>query len=87
VDIVDGFYCIWVRAADVPKLGVLLMTVAGQERLIHFPLVLPMGWKESPPIFNYATKTITYLANVAIKEGVLQKAHRLELVAETDSNL
>jgi hypothetical protein len=77
----------WVQAADVPKLGVILPTVAGQERLIGFPLVLPMGWKDSPPIFTSATEIITDLANVAIKEGVLQKSHRLELVAETDSNL
>jgi hypothetical protein len=87
VDIADGFYRIWVQAANVPKLGVLLLIIEGQERLIGFPLVLTVGWKESPPIFTAATKTITDLANVAIKEGVLQKPHRLELVAETDSNI
>jgi hypothetical protein len=87
VDIADGFYCIWVQAVDVPELGVLLPAVAGQEHLIGFPLVMTIGWKESPPIFTSATETITNLANVAIKEGVLQKAHRLELVAKTDSNL
>jgi hypothetical protein len=87
VDITHGFYRIWVRAADVPNLGVRLPTVAGQDRLIGFPLVLPMGWKESPPIFTSVTETITNLANVAITEGVPQKSHRLELVAETDSDL
>jgi hypothetical protein len=84
VDIADGFYRIWVQAADVPKLGVLLPTIEGQESFIGLPLVLTMGWTESPPILTSATKTITDLANVAIKEGVLQKSHRLELVAETD---
>jgi hypothetical protein len=87
VDITDGFYRIWVQAADVPKLGVLLHAVEGQERLIAFPLVLPMGWNESPPIFTSATETITDLANVAIQQDVVQLAHRLKVVAETDSHL
>jgi hypothetical protein len=47
VDIVDGFYRIWVKAANVPKLGVLLPNAPGQERLIGFPVLLPMVWKES----------------------------------------
>jgi hypothetical protein len=80
VDIADGFYRIWVQATDVPKLGVLLPPTEGQDRLIGFPLVLPMGWKESPPIFTSATETITNLANAAIKDGVLQQPHHLELV-------
>jgi hypothetical protein len=37
VDIADGFYRIWVQAADVPKLGVLLPAVEGKERLIDPP--------------------------------------------------
>jgi hypothetical protein len=45
VDIADGFYQIWVKAADIPKLDVLLPAEPGQERLIGFPVVLPMGWK------------------------------------------
>jgi hypothetical protein len=77
IDIADGFYRIWVQSADVPKLGVLLPAIEGQEKLIDFPLVLPIVWKESPPIFNSAAETITNLANVAIKEGVVQQAHRL----------
>jgi hypothetical protein len=49
VDISDGFYRTWVRAADVPKLGVLLPAEpAGQERLIGFPVVLPMGCSPRP---------------------------------------
>jgi hypothetical protein len=52
VDIADGFYRIWVKAADIQKVGVLLPAQPGQERLIRFPAVLPMGWKESPPVFT-----------------------------------
>ena len=35
----------------------------GEEPLVAFPLVLPMGWSKSPPIFSTATETIAYLAN------------------------
>jgi hypothetical protein len=69
VDIADGFYHIWVKAADIPKLGVLLPAEQGQERLIGFPVVLPMGWKESPPVFTSATETVTDLANGQIQQG------------------
>jgi hypothetical protein len=55
VGIADGFYWMWVKAADVPKLGVLLTAEPGQERLIGFPVVLPMGWNEYPSVFTLAT--------------------------------
>ena len=44
IDIADGFYRIWVRAEDVPKLGVALPPVPGQPPLVAFPLALaPYG--------------------------------------------
>jgi hypothetical protein len=49
--------------------------------------VLLMGWKESPPIFTSATETITTLVNVAILEGEVQQAHRIEEVTETASDV
>ena len=46
IDIADGFYRVWLRLDDIPKLGVVL------PLLIAFPLALPMGWVESPPYFT-----------------------------------
>ena len=63
IDIADGFYRIWIRAHDIPKLGVVFPSLAGEEPLIAFPLVLPMGWTESPPYFCAATETATDIAN------------------------
>jgi len=63
VDISDGFYRIWVRLEDIPKLGVAFPVLAGEEPLIAFPLALPMGWKNSPPLFCSATETIADIAN------------------------
>jgi hypothetical protein len=83
VDIADGFYRIWLRSVDVAKLGVLLPTRPGEEPLIGFPLALPMGWSQSPPIFTSATETIADLANQAVKVCSPQVPRRLEAVAET----
>jgi hypothetical protein len=49
IDISDGFYRIDVNPDDIPRLGVVFPTGAGEEPLVAFPLVLPMGWKNSPP--------------------------------------
>ena len=57
VDISDGFYHINLRPANVPKLGEVFPTKPGAELLVAFPLVLPMGWTNSPPFFSAATKT------------------------------
>jgi hypothetical protein len=50
VDVADGFYRIWVEAQSVPSLGVCFPNLPGEEALVAFPLALPMGWTESPPI-------------------------------------
>ena len=68
VDISDGFYRICLNIRDIPKLGVVFPTLPGQPRLVAFPLVLPMGWKNSPPVFSTATETIADLANRHIND-------------------
>jgi hypothetical protein len=50
VDLADGFYRVWVNAPDVIKLGVAFPNLAGEEHLIAFPIALPMGWTNSPPM-------------------------------------
>lgn len=51
IDIADGFYHMWVRMSDILKLGVILpCSQGGVPPLVAFPLALPMGWVESPPI-------------------------------------
>jgi hypothetical protein len=63
IDIADGFYRIWVRSSDVPKLGVLFPSLPGDEPLVGFTLALPMEWEEAPKIFTAATETVADLAN------------------------
>ena len=63
VDLSDGTYRINLNIDDIQKLGALLPTKPGQYFLVAFPLVLPMRWKNRPPIFSTATKTIASLVN------------------------
>jgi hypothetical protein len=75
-----------VKAADVPKLGVLLPEEQGQERLIGFPVVLQMVRKEPPLVFSSATETVNDLANDQIQQGIKQPPHRLEIQAKSCRN-
>jgi hypothetical protein len=83
IDIADGFYRVWVRARDVPKLGVLFPTEDGEEYLVGFPLALPMGWTESPKVFTAVTETVADLANSKLHQAVPFGPHRLEVISET----
>jgi hypothetical protein len=66
LDISDGFYRIAPNVDDIPKLGVAFSTAPSKDPLVAFPLVLPMGWKNSPPVFSTATETIANLVNLQL---------------------
>ena len=63
VDVADDFYRIHLAPCDIPTLGVTLPFSHEGEPLIAFPLTLPMGWVNSPPLFCSATETVCDLAN------------------------
>ena len=46
-------------------------TLADKDPLISVPMVLPMGWMESPPAFCPVTETIADLANAKIAQGYI----------------
>ncbi|KAL3823171.1 hypothetical protein ACHAXA_010055 [Cyclostephanos tholiformis] len=83
LDISDGFYRIGLAIDDIPKLGVAFPSLPHQETLIAFPLVLPMGWTNSPPIFFTATETVADLANAHIAVGATAPPHPLDDLAES----
>ena len=83
VDIADGFYRIGLRPCDVPKLGVMYLGYPGEPPLVAFPITLPMGWTNSPPLFCSATETIADLANEAILKWRHPQPHRLDSIAST----
>jgi hypothetical protein len=81
LDISDGFYQIDLNIDDIPKLGVVFPTLPGDKPLIAFPLVLPMGWTNSPPIFSTATETIADIANAQLSSGWLPPFHPMDNLA------
>ena len=59
-------------------------TLLDEDPLIAVPMVLPMGWMESPPTFCTVTETIADLANAKIAQGYIPVPyHRHEAVANT----
>ena len=83
VDISDGFYRVWLRLPDIPQLGVAFPSLDGEEPLIAFPLALPMGWKNSPPVFCSVTETIADIANQRLVKNRNPPPHRLDSIADT----
>jgi hypothetical protein len=87
LDTSDGFYQIGLNIDDIPKLGVVFPTLPGDEPLIGFPLVLPVGWMHSPPVFSTATENIADIANARLSSGWLPPSHPLDDLATSVSAL
>ena len=66
LDISNGFCQVWLLPWDIPKLGNLFPSGDNEPDLIGFPMVLPMGWVNFPPLFCAATETVTDLANASL---------------------
>jgi hypothetical protein len=83
LDISDGFYRIALNVNDIPKLGVTFPTAPGKDPLVAFPLVLPMGWKNSPPVFSTATESIANLVNLRLRRLAPPLPHHLDDLAKS----
>jgi hypothetical protein len=83
LDISDSFYQIALNVNDIPKLGVAFPTAPGKDPSVAVPLVLPMGWKNSPPVFSTATETIANLVNLRLRCLALPLPHHLDDFAES----
>ena len=82
-DVSDGFYRIGLRPSDAAKLGLVFPSEAGEEDLVAIPLTLPMGRKNSLPIFCTATETVADLANEDLHAHTPTLPHKLDKRAET----
>ena len=82
VDLSDGFYRIKLNDSAIAKLAVALPRFPNEEQLVALPLVLPMGWVESPPYFCAATETVADLVN-QWPAHIHPAPHPLEEVAQT----
>ena len=50
--------------------------------MVAIPLTLPMGWKNSPPLFCTAMETVADLANKALRTHQPSKQHLLDIRVE-----
>ena len=80
--VTNGFYRIGLRLSNAAKLGLVFPSEAGKEDLVATPLSLPMGWKNSPPIFCTTMKTVADLAKDALRAHALTQPHKLDEHAE-----
>ena len=84
-NLADAFMRVGLSPSMILKLAVAVPTTSPDEDpLIAVPMVLPMGWMESPPTFCTVTETIADLANTKIAQGYIPASyHRHEAVANT----
>jgi hypothetical protein len=83
VDILDGFYRVWLWTEDIPKLGVSFPAENNGKHLVAFPLVLLMGWVSSPPYFCAHTETVADVTSKHIMHGARPPPHCLDSLADT----
>jgi hypothetical protein len=66
VNLANGFYQVWLSMA------VALPVYEGEEPIVAFALMLPMGWMDSVPYFCSPTETVADIANSKPTNGVHQ---------------
>ena len=66
IDLSDRFSREDLNPLDTPKIGVIFPTKPGNQNLVAIPLILLMGWKNSPQAFSTGTKTVADLVNTRL---------------------
>jgi hypothetical protein len=83
-DVADAFMRVWISLATIPSLGAILPTYSNKEPLIAFPLILPMGWVDSPKYLCKVTETAANLANARFDANALAvSSHHLTTLADS----
>ena len=82
-DVSDGFYRIGLRLTGAPKLGLIFPSKLEDNELVVIPLTLPMGWKNSPPIFFTATVTVADLTDSVLRYIAPSLRHNLDDMTES----
>jgi hypothetical protein len=80
-NIKDGYYRMFLRADDCPRLAIIMPRYEGEEQLIAIPMARTMGWVQSPATFCAMSETIADLTNAREGSGRKPAPHRLEELA------
>jgi hypothetical protein len=84
IDVADAFMRIPLFVPHIPMLAAILPVYPGETPLVAFPMILPMGWIESPQYLCSVTETIADVANNLLAQGLHSGTpHRLDALADT----
>ena len=87
-DVADAFMQIWIELHSIPILAALLPTSIDETPLVAFPMVLPMGWVNSPNYLCAITETICDITNDRLTSTLLNLApHHLSALADSPADL
>ena len=78
VDLADGYYRMQLDSQSSPKLAVVFPSLPGEPPLVAIPTRIPMGWKNSPPLFCAATETVADVTNRLLLQNAQAAPHPLE---------
>ena len=79
----DGFYHIFLRRKDSPMQGLVFPLEGDYGELVSITLTLPIGWKNSQPIFCTGTETVGDLANAYLRYNTPALPHKLDDMTES----
>ena len=82
-DIMDGFYCMFLKANDALRLVITMPSYDNEPPLLAIPLSLTMGWTNSPPTFCAVSETTADLANDYIAAETPLPTDHMEPMAST----
>jgi len=83
INLANDFYQISLQPTNVPKLSIVLPTHNNKGPAVAFPISLPMGWTNSPPILCMATKTIANITNTKVLQCTNATRHQVETISQT----
>jgi len=75
IDLADSYYRVPLSTRRALWLAVILLGQATQDCLISVPIMLLMGWVDSPPYFCMCTKTIADTMNLQMEDHHPTQSH------------
>ena len=88
VDLLDGFYRLWLRPKDTHCLAVFPPSRKNEPPLVSISLTNPMGWVLLPPNFSACTEMVADMAHDNLSDSAAIKIarntpHQLDVLTET----
>lgn len=88
VDLLDGFYRLWLRPKITHCIAVLFPSSKNESPLVGILLTNPMGWVSLPPNFSACTETVADMTNDNLSDNnninyARNTPHLLDVLSKT----